>query len=174
MKLRFDLIQRGKFRKDGTGLTGRDGVVDLDYMGSAEFEFGAIPRSFRRIMYDFDKYIYTPTGIYTKENNELVLFSNQELTNEILEELIKFINNPYHLKEYSELEKIPHSSINDTGFKKLRTNFWWCITPGIDWMAFLNSNRELFEKGINNDYNNWWLEKPEEVRKQEYVKSLRR
>ena len=41
-------------------------------------------------------------------------------------------------------------------------------------MAFLNSNRVLFEKGINNDYNNWWLQKSEEEREQEYVKSLRR
>ena len=172
--MKFYLIQRGQFNRDGEGLTGRTGVVDLDYMGSAEFEFGAIPKSFRRIMHDFDNYVYTSTGIYTKENNELILFSNQELSNEILEGLVSFINNPYHLKEYSELEKIPNSSIKDTGFKKLRTNFWWCIEFNKDWMAFLNSNRALFEKGINNDYNNWWLQKSEEEREQEYVKSLRR
>ena len=70
--MKFYLIQRGKFNKDGNGLTGRDGVVDLDYMGSAEFEFGAIPRSFRRIMHDFDSYVYTSTGIYTKDNNQLM------------------------------------------------------------------------------------------------------
>jgi hypothetical protein len=172
--MHFYLIQRGNFNKDGNGLTGRDGVVDLDYMGSAEFEFGAIPRSFRRIMHDFNNYIYTPTGIYTKENNELILFSNQDSSNEIVDGLISFIRNPYHLKEYSELEKIPNSSVSDTGYNKLGTDFWWCIELYKDWMAFLNSNRELFEKGINNDYNNWWLEKPEEVRHQEYVKSLRR
>ena len=42
-----------------------------------------------------------------------------------------------------------------------------------DWMAFLNSYRELFENGINNDYNNWWLKKSKSERKKEYVKSLR-
>ena len=83
--MKFNLIQRGQFNRDGEGLTGRTGVVDLDYMGSAEFEFGAIPKSYRRIMHEFDKYIYTSTGIYTKDNNELVLFSNQELETEILE-----------------------------------------------------------------------------------------
>lgn len=171
--MRFYYIQRGQFNSDGEGLTGRNGVVDLDYMGSAEFEFGAIPRSFRRIMHDFDNYIYSPTGIYTKENDELVLFSNQESAAEVVEGLVSFINNPYHLKEYSELEKIPNSSIKDTGYEKLRTNFWWCIEFNKDWMAFLNSNRPLFEKGINNDYNNWWLQKTEEEREKEYVKSLR-
>ena len=172
--MKFYLIQRGNFNNDGDSLTGKNGVVSLSYMGSAEFEFGAIPRSFRRIMHDFDKYIYIPTGICTKDNNELILFSNQHSSSEILEALTEFIRNPYQLKEYSELEKIPDSSIKDTGFKKLRTNFWWCIEPNKDWMAFLNSNRKLFEKGINNDYNNWWLTKTEEERKQEYVKSLRK
>lgn len=172
--MNFYLIQRGKFNRYGEGLTGKAGVIDLDYMGSAEFEFGAIPRSFRRIMHNFENYIYTPTGIFTKDNNELILFSNQETATEILEGIVSFINNPYHLKEYSELEKIPYSSKNDTGFQSLMTNFWWCIEYDKDWMAFLNSNRALFEKGINNDYNNWWLKKSEEERKQEYVKSLRR
>ena len=109
-----------------------------------------------------------------KEIYELILFSNQESADEVLDGLVSFINNPYHLKEYSELEKIPNSSIKDTGFKRLRTNFWRCIEFYKDWMAFLNSNRVLFEKGINNDYNNWWLQKSEEEREQEYVKSLRR
>ena len=172
--MKFYLIQKGQFRHNGETLTGRTGVVSLNYMGSAEFEFGAIPRSFRRIMYNFNNYIYIPTGICTRENNELILFSNRESSSEILEELTEFIYNPYHLKEYSELEKIPGSSIKDTGFKKLRSDFWWCIEYNQDWMTFLNSNRELFEKGINNDYNNWWLSKTEDERKQEYVKSLKR
>jgi hypothetical protein len=172
--MKFYLIQRGKFNEDGTCLTGRKGVVDLDYMGSAEFEFGAIPKSFRRIMHDFDKYEYTDTGICTKEKNKLILFSNRESSEEIVDGLVSFIKEPYYLKEYSELDKIPNSSVKDTGFKELRSDFWWCIELGKDWMAFLNSNRELFEKGINYDYNNWWMEKPEEERKQEYVKSLRR
>ena len=172
--MKFYLIQRGKFNQDGEVLTGRNGVIDLDYMGAAEFEFGAIPRSYRRIMHDFDKYVYAPTKIYTKDENELILFANSESSDEIVESLCEFVNNPYHLKEYSELEKIPTSSKNDTGFKKLRTNFWWCIEFNKDWMAFLNSNRALFEKGINNDYNNWWLKKTDEERKTEYTKSLKR
>ena len=104
-----------------------------------------------------------------KDNNELILFSNGDLSSEIVNGLISFINNPYRLKEYSELEKIPYSSYN-----KLKTNFWWCVEFNKDWMAFLNSNKELFQKGINNDYNNWWLKKTNEEREKEYVKSLRR
>ena len=172
--MKFYLIQRGQFNEEGNSLTGRDGVVTLDYMGAFEFEMGAIPKSFRRIMHDFDNYVYTPTGIYTKDNDELILFSHRDLSKEIVDGLVLFINNPYHLKEYSRLEQIPKSSVNDTENQKLKTNFWWCIEINKDWMAFLNSNRILFENAINNDYNDWWLEKPKETREEEYVKSLSR
>lgn len=171
--MNFYLIQRGTFNSDGTSLTGNNGVIDLDYMGSAEFEFGAIPKSYRRIMHELAKYNYTSTGIFTKDSDELILFSNEELSSEILESIKLFIDNPYHLKEYSELEKVPYSSIKDKGYKRLRTDFWWCIEPGKDWMAFLNSKRALFEKGVNNDYNYWWLDKPVQKRTEEYEKSLR-
>lgn len=43
----FKLIQRGSFReldKEFTSLIGRDGLIDLDYMGSAEFEWGGNKR----------------------------------------------------------------------------------------------------------------------------------
>ena len=171
--MKFYLIQRGEFREDGVGLTGRNGVIDLAYMGSAEFEFGAIPRSFRRIIYNFNNYRYVPTGIKTKDNEELILFADKEISNEILEGIKSFIYNPYHLKEYSELEKIPNSSKDDNEFYKLYTNFWWCIEFNKDWMAFFSTYRMLFEKGINNDYYNWWLKKSEQQREEEYVKSLR-
>ena len=170
----FYLIQRGKFNGDGEQLTGKDGVIDLDYMGSSEFEFGSIPRSYRRILFNFEDFNYYNTNIKTLEGDELILFCNKDYASNTIVSLNEFILTPYQLKEYSELEKIPNSSIKDKGYKKLRTNFWWCIDYNRDWMAFLNSKGKLFEKGINNDYNNWWLGKTEDVRKQEYTRSLRK
>jgi len=41
------LVQRCK--RDTSPLPGLDGVFRLDYMGSAEFEFGAVPQSLKRI-----------------------------------------------------------------------------------------------------------------------------
>ena len=170
------LIQTGKFYYEPTdfkGLTGRNGVVDLDYMGSSEFEFGAIPRSYRRIMYNFKNYEYNGTGIYTPENDELITFSYFEDSEEIIKDINKFVKNPWHLKEYSGLEKVPTAKKTDTGFYARRQDFWWCIDLGEDWMAFLNSNKDLFEKAITKDYYEWWLNKPEEKREEEYKLSLR-
>ena len=42
---KFYLIQRGNFKNDEKSLTGSDGVVNLDYMGATEFEWGAIPKA---------------------------------------------------------------------------------------------------------------------------------
>jgi hypothetical protein len=170
--MKFYLIQRGIFNEKGTCLTGDDGVVDLEYMGSLEFETGVVQKSFRRIMYNFDDYIYTKSGIYTKDGNELVLFSENKSTKEILESLKFYIANPYKLKEYSNLDRLPNSSNNDPIYNRVNTNFWWDVKN--DWMGFLNLKNNLFETGINNDYNDWWLKKPEEVREEEYTKSLRR
>lgn len=44
------LIQRGEINRPLAPATARlSQAVNLDYMGSAEFEFGALPKSFRRI-----------------------------------------------------------------------------------------------------------------------------
>ena len=173
--IRFDLIQRGEFRKQGTTLTGRTGVVDLDYMGSSEFEYGAIPRSFRRILYNYDKSDYFNTKIYTPEKDELILFCNKDISDQTIEALHFFINDPYPLLEYTELEKIPTTRKNERKYRKKRfTDFWWCIDLNQDWMAFLESNKELFAQGINHDYYEWWMQKPEEERENEIKLSLRK
>lgn len=42
------LIQRMRFRKEPRGQT-FDGILELDYMGSAEFEFGSLPASLKEL-----------------------------------------------------------------------------------------------------------------------------
>lgn len=171
--MKFDLIQRGQFKKDGHMLMGKDGVVDLDYMGSAEFEWGAIPRSYRKIMHDYTNYNYFNTGIFTPENDELIVFCNKDISNEIIDGLHFFVNNPYKLKEYSELDNIKTSKKDDESWNRRRTDFWWCIDFDVDFMAFLKSSMDKFEKGISYDYENGWLQKSESQREDEYKKSLR-
>lgn len=42
------LIQRMSFKKNPSG-DSIDGIFELDYMGSAEFEFGALPKSLKKM-----------------------------------------------------------------------------------------------------------------------------
>lgn len=89
----FWLIQRGSFRdlkKEYKGLTGSDGLVDLDYMGSAEFERDAIPRAYRRIMGNRDKYIFHYcTDIKDYRGKIFVIFCKKECAEKIEMEMKK-------------------------------------------------------------------------------------
>ena len=51
----FYLVQRGTFRDkiDISKITGIDSIISWDYMGSSEFEFGALPTSLKRIVFNY-------------------------------------------------------------------------------------------------------------------------
>jgi len=51
------LVQRGEFKiiKDND-IIGMDSLITWDYMGSAEFEFGALPQSLKRMVKEFNQY----------------------------------------------------------------------------------------------------------------------
>lgn len=174
---KFHLIQRGIFQNEGNSLTGPNGVVRLDYMGSAEFEWGAIPNAYRRLMYHFPEYEVFRTGIYTPEHFELMVFCKKDYSAEVIQAISEFVEHPYHLKEYSELEKVPRVKKQDTSSYVHRTSdFWWCIDISEaygNWMAFLQPQTNLFTKAVNNDYHNWWLNKTLEEREEAYKKALR-
>lgn len=173
----FYLIQRGTFRETGTSLTGKDGVVDLDYMGSFEFEHHAIPKAYRRLMYDFTDYSVFPVGIHTPEGDELMVFCQKEYSSAVVSAIRQYINQPYLLKKYSELDTVPYAKQDDTSlpWNTRRSNFWWCIDIGVpygDWIAFLEPQTELLIKALENDYQNWWMKKTPEDREEDYEKSL--
>lgn len=172
---KFRLIQRGTFKNEGKYLLDPDGVVNLDYMGSSEFEFEAIPKAYRRLMYHFTEYEIFPTEIYTPEHDELMVFGRKDCAEKIIQSIKGFIQNPYALKEYSELEKVPKARKEDTSYDCRRSNFWWCIDINEsygDWMAFLEPQSTLFTGAIKNDYTDWWLKKSSKEREEEYKKSL--
>ena len=172
---RFYLIQRGNFKNEGKSLTGSDGVVNLDYMGATEFEWGAIPKAYRRMMYQFTEYEVFNTGIYTPEHEELMVFCRKDCSAEVIQAIRHFIEHPYGLKEYSDLEKVPRATKIDRSYSRRCCNFWWCIDIDEsygDWMAFLQPQSTLFTESVKNDYENWWLKKSIEEREEEYEKSL--
>lgn len=172
----FWLIQRGKFVTDKPAKSlNIDQNISYDYMGSAEFEWGAIPKAFRRMMYHFHKYVTVHTGIFSPDGEELILFCKNEHADLILSMVKEFIANPYSLKEYSELEKIPVAKNNDTSWRGRVTDFWWNIDSHEygDWMACMSPNADLLVKILTADHADWWMSKPEEEREKEYKDSLR-
>jgi len=124
------LIQRGTVKRPLPGP--QDAVrlsqaVSLDYMGSAEFEWGALPESFRRMVshpMTFDMRVVSsitdtrdgvvrPLKVWScMQDDEFALY-------EI--ELIKLREGQVHTKEYTMFSKYHIKSKYD------KTDFWWDI-----------------------------------------------
>ena len=95
------LIQRVRLRKGNIGKT-IDGVFVMDYMGSAEFEFGALPKSLKEICRNFVDYHSTKSpSIVSKNNESLWLFSNfsEEDEKKYFEYIQQMIDEKLFLKE---------------------------------------------------------------------------
>lgn len=50
------LVQSGVFKDNIKELTNLESIIDLNYMGSANFEFGALPQSLRRMLTNIEFY----------------------------------------------------------------------------------------------------------------------
>ena len=159
---RFNLIQRGVFKDVVENNVGLKDIVTLSYMGAAEFEWGAIPKAYNCLMYYFKEYEVFHTGIYTPELEELLLYCRKKYKATIIQKICEFINEPYYLKSFSELEKVKTSKKDDISYNRRRSNFWWCIDKNEEygnWMAFLDSKKNLLTQAIEYDYHNYFEKK---------------
>lgn len=120
------LIQRASFtdRPDKKGI---DSILSFDYMGSAEFEFGALPESLKRIRERISEYTYLDIPLNNKVITVFCLSSQKSDMKEILTKLAK---NQFHLKEYSCFDAYINPTINEIQWQKdhpHKTDFWWDI-----------------------------------------------
>jgi hypothetical protein len=125
------LIQRGTIRTPMDLNSRLSQAVNFDYMGSAEFEWGALPKSFREIEKNADNFICRyVTDINDQGGNVLKVwsyFSDIEFAK--YEVYLKTLRNPssvkseerIHTKEYTGFES------GAAQFRNERTNFWWDI-----------------------------------------------
>lgn len=174
---KFYLIQRGKFRdlkkKDYKGLTGRNGLIDLDYMGNAEFELGAIPNSYRRILHDRPDYIFHYVNDIKDYNGKiLVIFCRKDKAELIEKEMRVFIEQNYKLKTWSLLpERIAGAKYYDKDSLSTR-DFWWNVdeySNVSDWMCWFGMDKLTpFKNMIDYEYNEYWMKKSEKEREEEY------
>jgi hypothetical protein len=177
----FWLIQRGSFnnlKNEYKGLTGREGLIDLDYMGSSEFEWGAIPKAYRRIMGEFDQYVYHYIHeIKDYKGKLLVIFCQKEKCEAIETEIRNFIEKGYQLKEFCTLKDHIKGKGGLCSDYTLKKDFFWCIDMKEfgDWMGFFSMDKLTpFKTAITNDYNNWWMTKTAEERETEYQEAFKR
>ena len=124
------LIQRGAIKRPLPGP--QDAVrlsqaVSLDYMGSSEFEWGALPASFRRLeshpLTFAMRTVYSITDTSTGQSRPLKVWScmtDDEFAQYEIQ-LIKLRKGEIHTKEYTMFNKDHIKSKYD------KTDFWWDI-----------------------------------------------
>ena len=133
------LIQRGKF-ENREYKTGIDSILSFDYMGSAEFEWGALPKSLGNIREDLNNYTYLDVPLNSKV---ITVFCKDSQKGDIKQYLTELAENKMHLKGFSAFNQY----VNNSGFFKDRFDFWWDIENDL---MFWKKNPEFELKFKNN------------------------
>ena len=140
------LIQRARFAKNDK--EGIDSIFRFDYMGSAEFEWGALPKSLDRIRKNAVNFSYTDLKINGKEIT-VYSYLSIEKTTEILNELS---HGKILLKEYSDFNTYIRPSNYDSKWIEKHghnTDFWWDIENDfMFWKKNVNFEKD-FKRAIN-------------------------
>jgi len=117
-------IQRAKFanRPESSGI---DRLLSFDYMGSSEFEWGALPDSLKRVRKNISEYVYFEYSFKKNPSKVVGVFckkEQQDFVGNILEEIAE---KKFRLKEFCDLDKYIK------GDEKYANDFWWDIEQ--DW-----------------------------------------
>lgn len=123
------LIQRMKFREPKEGPT-IDGILRMDYMGSAEFEFGALPASLKEMCRDLESLsIHMLNDVVNVDGKRLCLICKESDVEEYSKFIPKLIERKLRLKEASYLDQ-EHTGKDFAGrplSEYNRTDAWWDI-----------------------------------------------
>lgn len=122
------LIQRGKFKDlpKGKGPCRLSVAVSMDYMGSSEFEWGALPKSFRQIESFRPEFKLRVVDTILEDEQPLQVWSffddEQFALYEGYLSNLRFTRNT-STKEYTDF------NVNDR--KTSKVDFWWDIENGV-------------------------------------------
>lgn len=116
-------------------------IFSFDYMGSAEFEFGAIPKSFQHIAKNIKDY---GTWEINLNSTPLYIIGNKATMRETTERIQELAENKIHCKEYTGLDHAlglceyqKSRPCNYIGWLELDNNFLFFI------------DKDAFEKTAN-------------------------
>ena len=129
------LIQRAKIIKPIAERNTRlSQAVNFDYMGSAEFEFGALPKSFRRIEAVADGWKCRAVGEIKEDDVPLRVWS--ALSDEEFKEYVEYLKilrapkSDRKVKRFYTKESVRFESDREKD-DYYYTDFWWDITNDV-------------------------------------------
>lgn len=161
--MRMYLVQRGAFRTEinNSKHSELDKNILLDYMGSAEFEWGALPKSYNRILDNVGEYyIHIHPDIKNANDVPLLVFCTNKDWEYIKDTLSEFIkaNNPKQVSDYRLKEWISFADRHyQVGPPKSRwdkvneDDFWWDIDNDFFFFYGAIDRANLIDKIVSKD-----------------------
>lgn len=116
-------------------------AVELDYMGSAEFEFGALPKSLRALQQRINSISITVEPRITGEGGESLRVLHTFTPDEYEEYVVHLLS----LREgkLRTKESTWFDAGHSTRFKSLRCDLWWDIDNHVMWTFNKNFSKRL-------------------------------
>ncbi len=120
------LIQRciiNEHNIENNAIIGIDSLFRFDYMGSSEFEFGALHDACKDLVKNYNNYNFFDAGLISDDNRNLKLFCFPEIKDEVIKFLALDASKSHtNLKEQTYLKDSLYPKSND---KLFRRNAWW-------------------------------------------------
>jgi hypothetical protein len=133
-------IQRGDF-KDRPEKQGIDSIVSFQYMGSSEYEWGALPKSLEAIRKNIENYSCYNIIVGDKI---ITLFCIKGKENDIKKVLSELALGKVRLKEPSFFDLYIYPQEDRWG-RTEKTDFWWDID---EHFMFWGQNNDFYKKFV--------------------------
>ena len=134
------LVQRAQVNFE-TGGKGIDSILQWDYMGASEYEWGALPKSIKAIRDNISEYTYLDIPLGKKAITAFCTNEQKPLMKQFLTDLSK---NKIRLKMSSHFDSV----IKGEGYYHDRTNFWFDIENNLMFWVKNNEFETKFKELI--------------------------
>ena len=146
------LVQRGKFRAR-EGKIGIDSIITWDYMGSTEFEWGALPKAFGRVLDGCLEYeLFEEKDMANINGVPLHIFCRKDQHDLVKNTLKMFKEKPWPLKEYITFQYAYKRSSDSPFNRKYGEDFWFDIEHDFMWFFGAKDRVNLFLDAINKNH----------------------
>jgi hypothetical protein len=117
------LIQRGRFNntEDAKGI---DSIIGFEYMGSAEYEHGALYKSLQRIRNYLPLYSMEYIEYLNRDNELMAVFCKKDSLEDVKGKIEQLITDTVRCREYCGLKHYTQTIPSEV---KGESNFWWDI-----------------------------------------------
>lgn len=137
------LVQRGYFRNYPENIAkGIDLILRFDYMGSSEFEFGALGQSLHRIRSVKDVYQFYNIKVPTNKilEKKIMIYCKSQDFEDVKNNILRFAKNEIRTKEWVGFERWLNTGDQTP-------DFWWDIDNDFMWWKYNESFTNSF-KGL--------------------------